>query len=278
MPTICGFEGSGVVVQVGGDKKYEWLLGQKVCYFGGDERSFGSWGSFSVLPGSMVFPLPEGVDLKQGSCCLVNPLTVEIFLDVCEKKAHKCVVHTGAAGALGKMFISGCAKKNVKLINIVRTDEQVKQLKSEGSQYVLNCASSSFVKDFVALSKELRPSGFFDAVAGPVGSVIMSSLPNNATVYVYGNLSWEDYKLNPGIFLFKNIKLEGLWLSKYGSKDDIAMLAASAFERLSEGTYKTVFSKDFEPKQIKEALDYYSKHASKGKVFIKNPLFTQQKL
>ncbi len=113
-PTICGFEGSGVIVQTGGAPQIAGLLGKKICFFGGDERAFGSWGNYTVMPASMVFPLPPSVDLKQGSCCLVNPLTVEIFLNVSKQKHHACIVHTGAAGALGRMLISGCAQNNIK--------------------------------------------------------------------------------------------------------------------------------------------------------------------
>lgn len=277
-PTICGFEGSGVVVQTGGDQRFSWLKGQKVCFFGGDERSFGSWGDFTVMPGHTVFPLPEGINLKQGSCCLVNPLTVEIFLKVCEDKKHKCIVHTGAAGALGKMLIKGCAENGIKLINIVRSEEQVDMLKKSGSQYVLNSQTKSFANDFASLVKELRPSGFFDAVAGQVGSLIVTLMTSNSSVYVYGNLSREDYKMNPTPILFKNIKIEGIWLTKWAAKQEIAGLAAQAFSRLADGTYLTTFAQEFPPSKIKEAIEYYSKNASKGKVLIKNPNFTEEKL
>lgn len=277
-PTICGFEGSGVVIQTGGDPRFDWLKDQKVCFFGGDERSYGSWGNYTVMPGHTVFPLPEGVNLKQGTSCLVNPLTVEIFLKVCEDRKHQCIVHTGAAGALGKMLIKGCAENGIKLINIVRSDEQVEMLKKNGSEFVLNCKTKSFPSDFAALVKQLRPSAFFDAVAGSVGSLIVTLMTSNAYVYVYGNLSREDYMLNPSPILFKNIKIEGIWLTKWAGKQEIAGLAAQAFSRLADGTYQTGFAQEFPPSQIKEAIEYYSKNASKGKVLIKNPHFTHEKL
>lgn len=277
-PTICGFEGSGIVVQTGGDKNLDWLLGQRVCYFGGDERSFGSWGDFSVMPGNMVYPLPEGLDLAQGSCCLVNPLTVEIFMKICEDRKIKSIVHTGAAGALGKMLIQACKEQNITLINIVRSDAQVAMLTNKGSQYVLNSLAATFVDDFAKLSRNLKPRAFFDAVGGQLGSLIISLMPGNSTTYAYGNLSREDYRLKPEHFLFKNIKLEGIWLSKWAGNPEMIALVGRAFERLSDGTYKTDISKEFHPHQIREALDYYAKNASRGKVLIRNPTFDQQKL
>ena len=277
-PTITGFEGSGRVIGTGGSGKFEWLVGKNICFFGGDERSFGSYGNYSVMPGHTVFPLPEGVDLKTGSACLVNPLTVEIFIDLCEKREWKAMVHTGAAGALGKILISACKKKNLVLINIVRTDNQVQQLKSLGSEHVLNCTSPTFKKDFLALSFKLKPKVFFDAVSGKTGSEIISLMPNDSFVYSYGNLSRDNLSFDPSILLFKNITIGGIWLSKYAGRKDIGALAMTAFQNLSDGTYATTFAKEFPPSQMKEALDYYAKNASQGKVLIRNPMFGTYKL
>ncbi len=278
-PTICGFEGSGVVVGTGGNKRHDWLVGRKVCFFGGDERSFGSWGDYTVMPASTVFPLPDNVDLEQGASCLVNPLTVEIFIYECKQNNHKAVVHTGAAGSLGKILVAACKKHSIALINVVRTEAQVRQLEQLGSQHTLNSSSSGFAKDFEALARSLKASAFFDAVCGPTGSLICELMPPKSTVYAYGVLSRMNYNFNPSILIFKSVKLQGIWLSKYGSKPEVfGELVSSAFENIGEGTYKTVYAREFTPDQIHEALKFYEANASAGKVMIKNWKHLKQRL
>lgn len=272
-PTIPGFEGSGRVVAVGSSGKWNGLLGANICFFGGDERSFGSYGDYTVMPGHTVYPIPDHVDLYQASAALVNPLTVEIFIDICEKAKTKCIVHTGAAGSLGKILIEACKQANILLINIVRTDNQVSQLKSLGADHVLNGESKTFLADFLTLSHKLKPRALFDAVGGPLASTLIANMPQNSFVYSYGNLSRQDYTINPSVLLFKNVTLTGIWLSKFAGKPSFVPLAMKAFDKLSQGSLKTVFSKTFLNSQIKEALDFYSKNASQGKVFVRNPSY-----
>lgn len=278
LPTICGFEGSGVVIKTGGDPKNEWLKGQKVCFSAGDQRSFGTWGTYTVMPAKMVFPLPEEIDLKQGASCLVNPLTVEIFMHECEKSNHKVIVHNGAAGSLGKMLLNACLRKGITLINIVRKDAQIDQLKKLGAEHVLNSSVATFEKDFVGLCRKLRPTAFFDAVTGKPGAQIIVLMPPKSTTYVYGNLERDLYNINPATIIFKNLRIRGLWLSHYFGRKDFGVLAMGAFENLKGGTYKTVYAKEFTPDKIEEAFKFYENNASAGKVLIINPNFKGQAL
>ena len=278
-PTICGFEGSGVVVSTGGNERNKWLVGRKVCYFGGDERSFGSWGDYTVMPAATVYPLPDNIDLDQGASSLVNPLTVEIFMYECSKAGHKSIVHTGAAGSLGKLLVSACRKNNITLINIVRTEGQVQSLKNLGCEHNLNSGSSTFAEDFTSLSKKVRPTAFFDAVCGPVGSQICELMPPRSVIYAYGNLSRQNYSFNPSILIFKSINLQGVWLTKYANKPEImGEIISNTFENIGSGAYKTFYAREFTPDQIHEAFAYYEKNASVGKVMIKNWKYLSQKL
>lgn len=167
---------------------------------------------------------------------------------------------------------------NITLINIVRSEKQVEIVRSLGGKYVLNSQSKTFPTDLEKMFKELRPMAFFDAVCGPVGSLIAIQMPPRSTVYTYGNLSREDYTFNPSILIFKSIKFEGVWLTKYAGAKETQHLAMNAFEKIKEGKIKTIFAKEYPPQQIKEALQFYSTNASDGKVLIVNPKYAQQRL
>ena len=179
---------------------------------------------------------------------------------------------------MGKLLTKACQDEGIALINIVRSDKQVEQLKAIGSKYNLNSESKTFSKDFMALSKELKPKAFFDAVAGKTGSIVASLMPFKSTVYTYGNLSRSNYNFDPSILIFKNLHFEGVWLNQYAKTGQIAQFAANTFEKMSSGAYKTTFAKEFSPQDFKEALKYYSENASAGKVLIVNPKYASQKL
>ena len=164
------------------------------------------------------------------------------------------------------------------MINIVRSDKQIEQLKNIGSKYNLNSESKSFSNDLIGLVKLLKPKAFFDAVAGQTGSTVASLMPFRSTVYTYGNLSRSNYIIDPSVLIFKDLHFEGVWLNKYVQSGQAAQFAANIFEKMSSGAFKTTFAKEFAPQDFKEALKFYSQNASAGKVLIVNPKYTAQKL
>ena len=106
----------------------------------------GTFRQYVYAPFKSAFTFPEGCDIDYDilSCTIANSLTICGFIDFCQKNKHSCVINDAASGACGKIFVKAAKKYGITLINLVRKDEQVKQLEDLGADVALNYQSEEF--------------------------------------------------------------------------------------------------------------------------------------
>ena len=71
------------------------------------------------------------------------------------------MVQDAAASSLGKMFVKFAKEYDIKVVNIVRRQEQVDMLKQLGADNVLNSSDTGFMQHFEDLSIKVQPKFFF---------------------------------------------------------------------------------------------------------------------
>ena len=275
-PTLAGFEGSGLIVQTGSSAEASALKDKRVAFFASEFHELGSWGEYTVLNYQSVFPVPDSVTYEEAACALVNPLTVEGFIVTCQEKGHKAIVHSAAASSLGKMLVKACINNGITLINIVRRQEQVDTLKNLGAAIVIDSSTPDFETQLKKAFEEHAPSAFFDAIGGKFGTTVFTHLPPGSTAYCYGLLSGDPaYAVPASDLIFKGKTLTGWWLS--GELKDPARavkIVTGSFQNLAKGDYKSHIAKTFPHEKYQEAIEFYSKNASEGKVVLQNPSFS----
>ena len=275
-PCICGFEGSGVIAEIKGDGG-KITVGQRVAVFARD-GPLGTWGEYVIADAKSVFPLPPNLNFEEGACSVVNPLTATSFVHLSLRDGHKALVHSAAASQLGKMLVTASNQAGLIIICIVRKQDHVKELQEHGAKYVLDSSSSSYKEDLAKLFEELKPSVFFDSVAGKDGSQIIEALPKNSITYNYGALSGEGYTIGAMDLIFKGKTLTGFWLSNVLKDKEMAtQVIASSFGNLATGAFKTTIAGKFPHDKFQDAIESYKKKMSGGKVIIQNPHFEESK-
>jgi NADPH:quinone reductase-like Zn-dependent oxidoreductase len=122
-------------------------------------------------------------------------------------------VHTAAASNLGQMLNKICIKDGVDLVNIVRSDEQVKILKDSGAKYIVSTSSPTFMEDLIEALVATGATIAFDAIgggklAGQILNAMEIAANRTATsysrygsttykqVYIYGGLDTGPTELN----------------------------------------------------------------------------------
>ena len=216
---IPGLEGSGVVVAAGKGILPQLLLGRRVACSSAYNTS-GTWAEFMVTKAAMCFPFSHRISSEQGSMMLVNPLTAIAFLEIVRKNRHKTIINNPAASALGRILENIAVKHNIKVINIVRNQKQVDQIRSMGSLYVLDSSHPAFIPDLKAMAGKLNASILFDAVCGNQLQHMIEVLPYGSSVLIYGNLhgnqTGENTRpVNPGSLISNDIRLSGFFLGNY---------------------------------------------------------------
>ena len=121
----------------------------------------------------------------------VNPLTAIGLLDRAKTYKAQAVVQTAACSQLGRMIVRLFQEEKIPLINIVRKEDQEQILRDMGAEYVLNSSKPEFWDELGDLTKKLKATVCFEAIAGSTTGKIMQRLPFNSKCILYGCLSEE---------------------------------------------------------------------------------------
>jgi len=269
LPVVPGFEGSGVVEEVGSEIKHLKKGTRVSCVSSSVD---GTWGEYMVTEETNCIPLLDTVSLEAGSSLFVNPMTAWAMVHRAVKEGHKGIVQTAAASALGKMVIRLCKEKNIPLISIVRREDQMKALHDIGAENVLNSTDPRFERELLVLSKKLNTTFCLDAVAGELAGKVLAILPAKSTLLSYGALSEQAIPINAGIMIFQDKVVHGFWLTYWIMEIGIEQFHKEAIEvQKHMGTiFSTSINKIFPYEKAVDALEFYKKNMTAGKVLIGN--------
>jgi len=160
-PMAIGNEGAGTVVAAGEAPEAQALLGKRVACVPG-----GMFAQYRLVDARQCLTLPEGVTAEQGAAAFVNPLTALGFVETMRREGHSAIVHTAAASNLGQMLVRIAQEDDIPLVNIVRSEAQVRMLKALGAAHVLDSSSETFATDLMAAIEATGATIAFDAIGG----------------------------------------------------------------------------------------------------------------
>ncbi len=131
---------------------------------------------------------PDEADYDTICSSFINPLTALYILKLAEKSKARVIIQSAAWSSIGKMVLRLMQSKGIKVINIVRREEQVEILEDLGANYILNWNEDTFHDELDQLIHSLQPNVFFDWIGGRLVSNIFSKMPKLSSLYIYGNM------------------------------------------------------------------------------------------
>lgn len=268
LPTVPGFEASGVVVGAG-NLLGKALLGKRVAFTHKDNAD-GTWAEYCLTDLTTCFPLRAGISDEQGSMLIVNPLTAWGMCHIAEKEGARAIIHTAAASALGRFLCVFAEQRGLPVLHIVRRPEQRAILEKLGAQHVLDSSADDFDAQLRAKAKALHATLAFDAVAGTMTGRLLDAMPRGATVRVYGGLSEEPVRLNPGSLIFSGKSVRGFYLTELFSPSTLPFLLKGALEVQSvvERGFSTVVAARRPLAEAQDAVESYVRAMTDGKVLL----------
>lgn len=205
MAMPAGNEAAGTVVAAG--QGAEHLLGKRIACVPGT-----AYGSYAIAEAQMAFAVDDSVSAEQAASSFVNPMTALGFVETMKLEGYKGIVHAAAASNLGQMLVKICLEDGVPLVNIVRSEEQVKLLKDLGATHVLNMTDADYMPKLIDAIAETKAMIGFDPIGGgTVSSQILTAMEAAASrgaafsrygssepkkVYIYGALDLGPTVLN----------------------------------------------------------------------------------
>jgi NADPH2:quinone reductase len=268
-PFTPGLEGSGTVVRAGKGLLPALRKGKRVACSpdpGGD----GTWAEYLLTSALRTVPLPAKVGFDQGSMLLVNPMTAMAFIHMARRGRHGAMVNNAGASSLGRMLIRLTTHYGIPLISIVRREDQVEALKTEGAVHVLNSSDPSFEADLRDVSGRLGATLVLDAVTGPETGRLLRNVPDGATLVAYARLSGASIQADPSDLIRHGRTITGfqlgLWLN---SKPPLFKLRLSAQVRkmMQEFLYAKIH-RTFPLEEVEAAVQLYRENMSGGKILL----------
>ena len=268
-PFTPGIEGSGTIVKSGGGLLPGLRKGKRVACLS-DPGEDGTWAEYMKTSVMRTVPLPSGISMEQGSMLLVNPMTAMAFIEMARAGGHSAVVNNAAASSLGKMLIRLTGRYSIRLINIVRREEQVRELKNLGATHVLNSSSESFEEDLQKLSHQLNAKLFLDAVTGGETMRLLRAAPRGTTLVAYARLSGLPITADPADLIQQEKKIIGFQLGNWLTpKSTIFKLRfINRVKKQLPTTLYTQVHRTFPLEKVNSAIDLYREQMSRGKILL----------
>lgn len=263
-PRPLGFEGAGIVVAAGGGLISKLRMGKRVAFY-----SLGAFGEYALCKALEVFEIPEHVDFSTAACSVVNPMTALMILREARDSGSPYVINTAAASALGKLLLRHSQKYGVRVICIVRREEQVAHCKKEGATHVLNSSAPGFDAQLKRICADTGCRVAFDCTAGDMPARLLNALPDDGVVKIYGHMTPGPIQLMPQS-LYPQRALENFQTLACLRKLSLASKALTA-RSISKGMgtdFKSEVQRSFSLLEAAEAYSYYSQNMSEGKVQI----------
>lgn len=271
LPTVPGWEGTGIVVASGGGLIGRWLMGKRVACALRNDRD-GTWAEYFVAAARDCIPLKRAVPVEQAATFIVNPLTAVALLETARRGGHQAAVHTVGASQLGRMILSIAQEMKFPLINMVRREEQVELLKSRGAEHIINSSHDHFARELQSLCKKLNATAAFEAIAGDMTGRVLNAMPPRSTMYLYGALAQEPCgHIDPIEIVFHQKTLTGFYLGNWlRDRGLLGVLRAvtKVQKLLIAGRIATLVQRQLTLDEAVDGLLHYVTHMTAGKVLI----------
>ena len=208
LPAVPGIEGCGVVVS-GGSGRFE--AGQRVMFL----RRASTWASHVIVPEDVLFALPDGIDMHQAAMMKVNPATAwRLLHGFAALKPGDWVVQNAGNSAVGRCVIQLARECGVRTVSLVRRADLVDELRELGGDVVLPDGDAAVAEALEHLGGATARLAF-NAVGGESSLRLMKLLEEGGTHITYGAMSRKPLTLPNGLLIFRDIRLRGLWVTKW---------------------------------------------------------------
>lgn len=204
----AGNEGAGTVVATGDSEMAKSLMGQRVACSPGNAFS-----QYAIADATMCLPLGDHA-ADVGASSFVNPMTALGFVETAKRQGQNAIVHLAAASNLGQMLNRICQEDGVKLVNIVRKQDQADLLRRQGAEHVVNSSDDDFMKQLVKAIDATGAFIGFDPIGGGkmtdacltamervaasrMGDYSRYGSSQDKTMYIYGRLDFAPTILTP---------------------------------------------------------------------------------
>ncbi|OAX80281.1 hypothetical protein ACJ72_05385, partial [Emergomyces africanus] len=220
--------GSGVKTLAKGD----WVIMK--------QTGMGTWRTHGQFDEASLIKLEDRSSLTplQAGTLGVNPVTAYRMLkDFCDwdwvgKPGEEWVIQNGSNSGVGRAVIQLAREWGIKTLNVIRerdTPAETEALKNDllalGATAVVTESQLLSSKEFRNIVHETTRQGkepirlALNCVGGPSATAMLKVLAPESHMVTYGAMAKQPLTLPSGLLIFKNLVLDGFWVSKWSDRN-----------------------------------------------------------
>jgi len=259
LPATPGFEGAGVVVDLGRDVT-TIAAGALVIL----PHNIGTWRNALAVKASELVAVPPEIEPVQAAMLKINPMTAwRLLHDYVDLKRGDWLIQNAANSAAGRAVIQIAHELGYKTVNVVRREELIEELRTEGGDVVL--VDGENLRDEVKNVTGGAPIRLgLNAVGGDSALRLANTLAPESTMVTFGAMSLQPLKIPNGLLIFKDLRFRGIWINKWynnATMQERMDTFRPLFEMAKRGLLKTKVEKSYPLGEMKTAVA----HAAQGK-------------
>ncbi|MEP6602402.1 MAG: 2-enoyl thioester reductase domain-containing protein [Spartobacteria bacterium] len=264
LPATPGFEGAGVIVDLGSNVK-NLANGALVIL----PHHIGTWRDAVAVKAEELIAVPAGIEPIQAAMLKINPMTAwRLLHDYVDLKPGDWFIQNAANSAAGQAAIQIAHELCFKSVNIVRRAELVDELREQGADVVL--VDGERLRDEVkdATGGAAIRLGL-NAVGGESALRLANTLASESTMVTYGAMSLQPLKIPNGLLIFKGLRFRGIWINKWYDNATMAQRLEAfkpLFAMAGKGLLATKVAKSYPLSEAKAAVTHAAQDKRGGKI------------
>ncbi len=259
LPATPGFEGAGIVVEVGAGVK--GLTRDALVIL---PHNIGTWRDAVSVKAEDLVVVPDGIEPVQAAMLKINPLTAwRLLHDYVDLQKGDWLIQNAANSAAGRDVIQIAHELDYKTVNVVRRPELIDELRAEGGDVVL--VDGDNLRDEVKSATGGASIHLgLNSVGGDSALRLANCLAPGGTLVSFGAMSLQPLKIPTGLLIFKDLRFRGIWINKWYDSATLPERMETfrpLFEMAVRGLLKTKIEKAYPLSEVKAAVA----HAAQGK-------------
>ena len=264
LPATPGFEGAGIVLDVGADVK-GLTSGALVIL----PHNVGTWRDAVAVKAGELVVVPADIKPVHAAMLKINPMTAwRLVHDYVGLARGDWLIQNAANSAAGRAVIQIAHELGYKTVNVVRRSELIDELRAEGGDIVL--VDSENLRREVEDSIGGPPIRLgLNAVGGESALRLANCLAPGSTLVTYGAMSLQPLKIPNGLLIFKDLRFRGIWINKWYDNATPAQRMEAfqhLFEMAKRGLLQTKVEKAYPLSEAKTAVAHAARGQRSGKI------------
>jgi len=264
VPAVPGFEGAGVVVEVGTDVS-TITKGALVIL----PHNIGTWREALAVKASELVAVPPEIEPAHAAMLKINPMTAwRLLHDYVDLARGDWLIQNAANSATGRAVIQIAHELGYKTVNAVRRAELIDELRGEGGDVVLVDGEKLREEVKSATSGAAIRLGL-NSVGGDCALRLANCLAFGGTLVSFGAMSLQPLKIPTGLLIFKDLRFRGIWINKWYDEATMQerMEAFKAlFEMAKRGLLKPKIERAYPIDDAKAAVAHAAQSKRSGKI------------